>query len=252
MAGEDAANINLPRSQETFLSQPEIRFKSDRIDAYLREHLAPDEKVLWVAEKCRATAEMKTLYALHLIFVLFGLAFFALTPLSEILVALWQSLSNFSFVSLFIAISWFSVIVMSLWCVFRANRFAYAVTDSRLIILNDFFPYTIRSVPPEEIEYVVVQTIDGNEGSIFLRPFGLIFFELGGMRRLWRHLMPRKVMNASDIHTAAKHLNALLAQKQKNVAQQEQIAQSEQGETSKPPETEEGKAARQGLFRTWG
>ncbi|MAF57632.1 MAG: hypothetical protein CMK03_06865 [Ponticaulis sp.] len=137
--------------------------------------------------------------------------------------------------------------VVWIWCVLRANRFAYAVTDCRLIILNDFFPYTIRSVPPDEIEYVVVQTIDGNEGSIFLRPFVYTF-----RLHLFGSVMPRKIMNASDIHTAAKHLNALLAQKQKNVAQEEQIAQSEQSETSKPPETEEEKAARQGLFRTWG
>ena len=231
------------------MSQPEIRFKSDRIDAYLREHLAPDENVLWVAEKCRATADMKTLYALHLIFVLVGWSMIALTPISQVFLAMWRSLSLFSVFALMIAIAWLSGSIVSIWCVLRANRFAYAVTDRRLIILNDFFPYTIRSVPPDEIEYVVVQTIDGNEGSIFLRPFGIIFLD---MRRLWRRLMPRKVMNASDIHTAAKHLNTLLAQKQKNVAQHEQIARSEQGETSKPPETEEEKAARQGHFRTWG
>ncbi|HBH88901.1 MAG TPA: hypothetical protein DDZ43_14140 [Hyphomonadaceae bacterium] len=231
------------------MSQPEIRFKSDRIDAYLREHLAPDENVLWVAEKCRATAEMKTLYALHLIFVLFGWSMIALTPISQTFLAMWQSLSLFSVIALMIAIVWLLESTVSIWCILRTNRFAYAVTDRRLIILNDFFPHTIRSVPPDEIEYVAVQTIDGNKGSIFLRPFGIIFHD---MPRLLRRLMPRKIMNASDIHTAVKHLNALLAQKQKNVAKQEQLAQSEQGETSKPPDTGEEKAARQGLFRTWG
>ena len=244
---KEAANINLPRSQETFVSQPEIRFKSDRIDAYLREHLAPDENVLWVAEKCRATADVKTLYVLLLIFALIGWSIITLTPMSQIFLATWRSLSLFSILSLMIAIAWLWHGVVWIWCVLRANRFAYAVTDCRLIILNDFFPYTIRSVPPDEIEYVVVQTIDGNEGSIFLRPFVYTF-----RLHLFGSVMPRKIMNASDIHTAAKHLNALLAQKQKNVAQEEQIAQSEQSETSKPPETEEEKAARQGLFRTWG
>lgn len=229
------------------MSQPEIRFKSDRIDAYLREHLAPDENVLWVAEKCRATADVKTLYVLLLIFALIGWSIITLTPMSQIFLATWRSLSLFSILSLMIAIAWLWHGVVWIWCVLRANRFAYAVTDCRLIILNDFFPHTIRSVPPDEIEYVVVQTIDGNEGNIFLRPFDYT---------LWLHLsgsvMPRKIMNASDIYTAAKHLNALLAQKQKNVAQQEEIAQHEQSEASKPPETEEEKAARQGLFRTWG
>ncbi|MDF1679368.1 hypothetical protein [Ponticaulis sp.] len=229
------------------MSQPEIRFKSDRIDAYLREHLAPDENVLWVAEKCRATADVKTLYVLLLIFVLIGWSMITLTPMSQIFLASWRSLSLFSILALMIAIAWLWHGVVSIWCVVRANRFAYAVTDARLIILNDFFPHMVRSVPPDEIEYVVVQVIDGNQGSIFLRPFVYTFrLHLSGS------VMPRKIMNASDIHIAAKHLNALLAQKQKNIAQREKIAQQEQSEASKPPETEEEKAARQGLFRTWG
>ena len=229
------------------MSQPEIRFKSDRIDAYLREHLAPDEKVLWVAEKCRATADVKTLYVLLLIFALICWSMITLTPISQVFLATWRSLSLFSILSLMIVIAWLWESMVFIWCALRANRFAYAVTDCRLIILNDFFPYTIRSVPPEEIEYVVVQTIDGNEGNIFLRPFVYTL-----RLHLFGSVMPRKIMNASDIHIVAKHLNALLAQKQKNIAQQEKIAQQEQSETSKPPETEEEKAARQGLFRTWG
>ena len=109
----------------------------------------------------------------------------------------------------------FAVLVFCMGCatdvygVLSANRHAYAVTNKRIFILNDFLMPLARPMPPEDIDFVALVQHDGR-GTITLQHApGLRFYKIG-LCALKEQFLPQKIMNAPNAEGAIKPLNALL------------------------------------------
>lgn len=210
------------------------KFASEKLNARLAENLAPNEEVLWTSENCKATGDMMFLYWSHLCVFLFVFALMAITPMKYMFLALFDSSRPFPVFSLIIFVPFTLSLGLSTFSVLRAGRFAYAITDKRLYILNDFFPRLVRRVEPKEIDVLSVQSVNGS-GTIFVKNLEVIMFDFGH-QGIWRFLMPRKIMNADNVDVAAQHLRAL------QEAHRKRMAAKAEEEAKQPP-------LNQGLFK---
>ncbi len=127
------------------------QFQNHALQTRLINTLRSREKVLWSLESATAPIGYKLLLLYGLIFTGFWL-FMVFNIFGGLnLVNISQAGSTF----LLMPIIFFSVgiiqFLVTLWGLLRRNRFAYAVTDQRVIIMNGFRPMTTRSFGPRDI-----------------------------------------------------------------------------------------------------
>lgn len=203
-------------------------FRSDALNKLVTRKLDHDETIMWLAERCHATPQQLTMYWLQLIpALLFALVFVNTTHgLADIdHSAGWATVAP---IYLFFLLLLSLILAFPVFCLLRANRFAYAVTNKRLLVLNDFLIPMARSVLPEEMEFAgLVET--GERGTISIRNTRLIHFEVTTLKQMERLLMPRKIMNALNARGAMKPLNALI-----------QLNTDRQAEEAKKPKLNQG------------
>ena len=225
------------------MSQPDIRFKSDRIDAYLREHLAPDENVLWVCDKASTRLSNKLLHW-------FGLTMYLAVITIDLVLKFnsYEGLISFGYLSA----PWLAAAgIFAVYGALSRYHFAYAITDDRIFVLNTFLFTVHRCIWPREIQLVAIQDAHKEKATIFLFYYSLFAW---GFVHAIRDLIPHnKLSGIRNPNVPANLIRAHLLNKT-TPARAELLSKPENcaGQTSKPPETEEEKAARQGLFRTWG
>ncbi len=184
-------------------------FASRKLNRKLQKKLKPGETVLWTDEGCRAALDLQIFYFLYAAIgaAVVYLAVFYMP--SHLMFDIFRETNPFSFVYYI----WATVITlaafgMPAFAFLQSFSFAYAITSERLLIMNTFPPSLCRTMPPEEIEFVKVSS-NGTRGSIKLRPPQLVHM-FRKYRGHWNFLMPRRLMNITNVETAADHLNALM------------------------------------------
>ena len=184
-------------------------FASRKLNRKLQKKLKPGETVLWTDEGCRAALDLQIFYFLY---AAIGAAVVYLAVIympSHLMFDIFRETNPFSFVYYI----WATVITlaafgMPAFAFIQSFSFAYAITSERLLIMNTFPPSLCRTMPPEEIQFVKVSS-NGTRGSIKLRRPQLVHM-FRKYRGHWNFLMPRRLMNITNVETAADHLNALM------------------------------------------
>ncbi len=184
-------------------------FASRKLNRKLQKKLKPGETVLWTDEGCRATLDLQIFY---LVYSAIGAAVVYLAVFympSHLMFDVFRDTNPFSFVYYI----WATVVTlaafgMPAFAFLQSFSFAYAITSERLLIMNIFPPSLCRTMPPEEIQFVKVSA-NGTRGSIKLRRPQLVHM-FRKYRGHWNFLMPRRLMNITNVETAADHLNALM------------------------------------------
>lgn len=185
------------------------QFENRKLNRKLSKKLRLGEHVLWTSENCRATLDLQIFYAIYALIgaLVVYLAVFVIP--SQLLFDFFRAGSPLSFIyyiwSTGITLFAFG---MPAFAFLQSFSFAYAVTSERLLILNTFPPSLCRTMPAEEIQYVKVSS-NGTRGSIRLRRPQLVHM-FRKYRGHWNILMPRRLMNVTDVESAAMHLRALL------------------------------------------
>ncbi|MAP95683.1 MAG: hypothetical protein CMK07_12105, partial [Ponticaulis sp.] len=199
-------------------------FRSHALNKAVARQLITDERVIWSAEKCTATTDAMIIYCLQVLMGVFACLWFYFVLHSS------GFTENFQFSPglLIFLIPLTFTLGFPVFCLLRANRFAYAVTNKRLIILNDFIITIHRTVRPREIEFVTLQQT-GDRGTVFLRNMQIFYWSATGLKSTYVLLMPRKIMNAPGAEGAIKPLNALLQIKKDQLAEEAKKPKLNQG-----------------------
>ena len=127
------------------------QFQNHALQIRLTNTLRSREKVLWSLENATAPIGYKLLLLYGLVFSGFWL-FMVFNVFGGLSL---KNISQSGSAFLLMPIIFFSVgiiqFLVTLWGLLRRNRFAYAVTDQRVIIMNGFRPMTTRSFGPRDI-----------------------------------------------------------------------------------------------------
>lgn len=152
---------------------------------HLGEILLEDEKLLWSCEDCSASALNKVLNWFGMVFLAVW-TFLVLTPgipFSALVSASFGQLGKFSliFVVCFIIMSSIHIVAL-----IRSNRFAYAVTNRRILVLNSGIVVTCDTIWQSQIQYVTTSESKGH-GTVYLRQPPLFSRKLFGQTKALVH-----------------------------------------------------------------
>lgn len=163
-------------------------FQHTGLQKKLSETLRNKEKVLWLFENAHASM-------LHKLFIVYGFVF-SLLWCALVIWAIRPVLdhpSSLPFLIIFPAIGIIQVVFLS-WAFLRWNKFAYAVTTQRVILMNSIGAGFIRSIDPDRL-LSLSRTGTDEKGTISFPSGNLRWDWTGGMGSIF---LPAKIANIPD------------------------------------------------------
>ena len=160
-------------------------FKHAGLQKKLKETLRNNEKVLWLFEDAHGSA-------LHKLYIIYGLVFtlFWCAAVIVIMRPMVGHPSTLPFLLIFPGVGVFQVIFFG-WAFLRRNKFAYAVTDQRVILMNSVGAQFTRSIGPDRI-LSMSRTGTDQKGTITLSSGHVGWDWSGGLAAIF---LPAKIAN---------------------------------------------------------
>ncbi len=150
-----------------------INFQNPKLNRHLQSTLRSGEKVLWTHEDASAPWSHRALLAYGLVFTMIWLGF-------VLNISGGWNLPNGSeavFIALpfiFLAVG-FGQLAVLIWSIYRMNKFAYVVTDQRVILTNSVSPMLTKVVGAKDVTSLQ-RSGDEDRGTIKLKEPDFSFF----------------------------------------------------------------------------